>query len=152
MGRKHGQETPIDASAECARLHTDRRTGDFMTIDRDSFLKKYNIELEDFQAAGMPWEELAAIYEDYQANEGKLRNIGKDFVYDYLYDIEKAGIHSYRYRTKDPGHLLEKIIRKRNEQFDRFETINRDNYYNLTVLARRSYNLYSDVQKITTNM
>ena len=43
MGRKHGQETPIDASAECARLHTDRRTGDFMTIDRDSFLKKYNI-------------------------------------------------------------------------------------------------------------
>lgn len=100
-----------------------------MTIDRDSLLKKYNIELEDFQAAGMPWEELAAIYEDYQANEGKLRNIGKDFVYDYLYDIEKAGIHSYRYRTKDPGHLLEKIIRKRNEQFDRFETINRDNYY-----------------------
>jgi hypothetical protein len=61
MGRKHGQETPIDASAECARLHTDRRTGDFMTIDRDSFLKKYNIELEDFQAAGMPWEELAAM-------------------------------------------------------------------------------------------
>lgn len=100
-----------------------------MTIDRDGFLKKYNIELEDFQDAGLPWEELAAIYEDYQVNEGKLRSVGKDFVYDYLYDIEKAGIHSYRYRTKDPGHLLEKIIRKRNEQFDRFEAINRDNYY-----------------------
>lgn len=79
-----------------------------MMIDRDEFLKSYNIEQEDFEAADMSWEELAAIYEDYQAMEGKLRNIGKDFVYDYLYDIERAGIHSYRYRTKDPGHLLEK--------------------------------------------
>ena len=59
-----------------------------MMIDRDEFLKSYNIEQEDFEAADMPWEELAAIYEDYQAMEGKLRNIGKDFVYDYLYDIE----------------------------------------------------------------
>lgn len=100
-----------------------------MTIDRDGFLKNYNIELKDLQTAGLPWEELAAIYDDYEANEGRLRSIGKDFVYDYLYDMEKAGIHSYRYRTKDPGHLLEKIIRKRNEQFDRFEAINRENYY-----------------------
>ena len=53
-----------------------------MMIDRDEFLKSYNIEQEDFEAADMPWEELAAIYEDYQAMEGKLRNIGKDFVYD----------------------------------------------------------------------
>lgn len=100
-----------------------------MTIDRDGFLKNYNIELKDLQTAGLPWGELAAIYDDYEANEGRLRSIGKDFVYDYLYDMEKAGIHSYRYRTKDPGHLLEKIIRKRNEQFDRFEAINRENYY-----------------------
>lgn len=100
-----------------------------MMIDRDEFLKSYNIEQEDFEAADMPWEELAAIYEDYQAMEGKLRNIGKDFVYDYLYDIERAGIHSYRYRTKDPGHLLEKIIRKRVEHFERFKDINRTNYH-----------------------
>ena len=38
-----------------------------MMIDRDEFLKSYNIEQEDFEAADMPWEELAAIYEDYQA-------------------------------------------------------------------------------------
>lgn len=40
--------------------------------------------------------------------EPQLKKIGKDFVNDYLYDIEKAGIHSYRYRTKKAGHLLEK--------------------------------------------
>ena len=98
-------------------------------IDKENFLTSYNIEPEELKAAGLDWEELAAIYDDYLSIEGKLRSIGKDFVYDYLYDIERAGIHSYRYRTKDPGHLIEKIIRKRNEHFERFEDINRGNYH-----------------------
>ncbi len=46
-----------------------------------------------------------------------------------VYDIEKAGIHSYRYRTKKAGHLLEKIIRKKSEQPDQYKYINRKNYY-----------------------
>ncbi len=58
-----------------------------------------------------------------------VKKIGKDFVNDYLYDIEKAGIHSYRYRTKKAGHLLEKIIRKKSEQPDQYKYINRKNYY-----------------------
>lgn len=98
-------------------------------LERDEFLEKYNIEEQDFKSASISWEELVAIHENYRSMEGKLREIGKDFVDKYLYNIEKAGIHSYRYRTKEPGHLLEKIIRKRNEHFERFEQINRDNFY-----------------------
>ena len=98
-------------------------------IKKEEFLKTYNISEEEFEAAEMSWEEMSSIYEDYTAREEILRGIGKDFVDEYLYDIEKAGIHSYRYRIKDPGHLLEKIIRKRDEHFERFEKINRDNYY-----------------------
>ena len=82
-------------------------------LDKNEFLKEYNIAEEDFNAAQMEWEELEAIYQDYELLEDRLREIGKDFVDDYLYDIERAGIHSYRYRTKEPGHLIEKIIRKR---------------------------------------
>ena len=63
-------------------------------IDKENFLTSYNIEPEELKAAGLEWEELAAIYDDYLSVEGKLRSIGKDFVYDYLYDIERAGIHS----------------------------------------------------------
>ena len=81
-------------------------------FERNAFLRAYNIDEADFKAANVPWEELAAIYDDYLSIEGKLRGIGKEFVNDYLYDIERAGIHSYRYRTKSPGHLLEKIIHK----------------------------------------
>lgn len=98
-------------------------------IDKEEFLADYHIEPEELRTSGLKWEELVAIHEDYLSIEGKLRSIGKDFVYDYLYDIERAGIHSYRYRTKDPGHLLEKIIRKRNEHSQRFEMIDRNNYF-----------------------
>ena len=85
-------------------------------IDKKEFLTKYNIEESELEASALSWDELTAICEDYIQREEKLRNIGKDFVNDYLYDIEKAGIHSYRYRIKAPGHLLEKIIRKKEKQ------------------------------------
>ena len=80
-------------------------------------------------SARISWEELEKIYRNYQTIEPKLRSIGKEFVDRYFYDVEKAGIHSYRYRAKDQGHLLEKIIRKRNENFEKYENINSENFY-----------------------
>lgn len=59
-------------------------------VDKMAFLKAYNIDEDDFKAADISWEELAAIYDDYLSKEEKLREIGKDFVNDYLYDIERA--------------------------------------------------------------
>ena len=98
-------------------------------IKKKDFLKEYNIEKETLKKTGMKWEELNSIYDSYCRIEPQLKKIGKDFVNDYLYDIEKAGIHSYRYRTKKAGHLLEKIIRKKSEQTDQYKYINRKNYY-----------------------
>ncbi|MDD3417576.1 MAG: GTP pyrophosphokinase [Lachnospiraceae bacterium] len=98
-------------------------------IKKKEFLQEYNIEKETLKNTGMRWEELNAIYDSYLKLEPKLKKIGRKFVNDYLYDIEKAGIHSYRYRTKKPGHLLEKIIRKKSEYPNQYEHIDRDNYY-----------------------
>lgn len=61
-------------------------------VDKNAFLKAYNIDEEDFKAADISWEELAAIYDDYLSIEEKLRGSVKTFVNDYLYDIERAGI------------------------------------------------------------
>ena len=58
-------------------------------LDKKRFLEEYNITEEAFREADIEWEELAKIYESYQKIEGDLRDIGKDFVDDYLYDIEK---------------------------------------------------------------
>ncbi len=98
-------------------------------LDKEQFLREYNIEEIEFEEADISWKELEAIYEDYEKREDKLRGLGKDFVDEYLYDIERAGIHSYRYRTKAPGHLIEKIIRKRRENMEKFAEIDRTNYY-----------------------
>ena len=89
-------------------------------INKAEFFKTYNLTDEDLVNAGVTWQELELIAESYEAIEKDLRAIGKDFINEYLYDIEKAGIHSYRYRTKATGHLLEKVIRKKTENPERF--------------------------------
>ena len=38
-------------------------------VDRKAFLKAYNIDEDDFKAADISWEELAAIYDDYLSKE-----------------------------------------------------------------------------------
>ena len=58
-------------------------------IKKKDFLKEYNIEKETLKKTGMKWEELNSIYDSYCRLEPQLKKIGKDFVNDYLYDIEK---------------------------------------------------------------
>lgn len=115
-------------------------------LDIKDFFEKYNMEYADYESAGIDWEELQAIHDHYGNIERKLRGIGKDFVDEYLYDIEKAGIHSYRYRTKEPGHLVEKIIRKRNELPEKFAHVDRTNYwkYVTDLIGIRVFFLYRE--------
>lgn len=98
-------------------------------IKKQEFFKTYKLTEKDLEDAKITWEELEQICEEYQKMEGCLRDIGKDFVDAYLYEIEKAGIHSYRYRIKEPGHLLEKIIRKRKENYEKFADLDAQNFY-----------------------
>lgn len=115
-------------------------------LDKKTFMKEYRITEEEFLEADMAWSELEAIYEDYQGKTELLKEIGKEFVNDYLYDIEKAGIHSYRYRTKDPEHLIDKIIRKRREDKEKFAHVNMENYhkYFTDLIGIRVFFLYRE--------
>ena len=73
-------------------------------MDKHTFLTEYNMNEEDLLAAEISWEELALIEAEYRKLEGTMRELGKSFIDEYLYDIEKAGIHSYRYRTNQGRH------------------------------------------------
>ena len=75
-------------------------------VDKNNFFKTYNLTDDDIVNASLTWSELEMIVEEYEKIEKHLRHIGKEFINDYLYDIEKAGIHSYRYRTKTTGHFF----------------------------------------------
>lgn len=98
-------------------------------IDKNEFLSLCNLTEDVLAQSRMDWYDLEKIAAEYEKIEPALRRIGRDFVNNYLYDIEKAGIHSYRYRTKDIGHLLEKIIRKKRENPDKFCDLDHTNFY-----------------------
>ena len=73
-------------------------------MDKQTFLATYNLTECDLQEANISWEELSLIAEEYSKLEHVLREIGKSFIDEYLYDIETAGIHSYRYRKSNFMH------------------------------------------------
>lgn len=115
-------------------------------MEKELFLSTYNIDENDLKAANLSWTELALIKDEYEKIEVLMHDLGKDFIDDYLYDIDKAGIHSYRYRTKDPGHLLEKIIRKRKENPEKFAQLDHTNFhkYMTDLIGIRVFFLYRE--------
>lgn len=103
-------------------------------ITKELFLKKYNISEDLFQSAGMSWEELCDIYNDFKKKVKKYEAILKLFLNDYLDDINKdekedrVKIHSIRSRVKDPEHLLAKIVRKKQENYKKYQNLDKSNY------------------------
>ncbi|MBP1015882.1 hypothetical protein J8628_03035 [Serratia fonticola] len=100
---------------------------DINTLTLDEFLDRNYLTAEQFQKADFPWEELQKIglahYENIPAlseTAGLISTI-----------LQQGGnVHSVRWRIKDPEHLMEKIIRKRNgeEIAEKYRTITKDNY------------------------
>ena len=77
----------------------------------------------------MTWEDLCDIYEDFHENKReKYDNILKDFTKKYLEDMnkgredekERIKVHSIHSRVKDPEHLIAKIIRKKQENQNKY--------------------------------
>lgn len=98
-------------------------------MDKSTFFIEYNVSEDDLNSANITWEELALIGNEYEKLEKHMRELGKAFIDEYLYDIETAGIHSYRYRTKGVGNLLEKIVRKKKENPEKFAKLDHTNFY-----------------------
>lgn len=115
-------------------------------MNKQVFLNKYNLTDEDLVLANITWDDLCLIADEHEKLETTLREIGKSFIDDYLYDIDVAGIHSYRYRMKDSEHLLEKVIRKRIENPEKFKNIDHTNYhkYITDLIGIRVFFLYRE--------
>ena len=115
-------------------------------MDKQIFFATYNLTDSDLSEANISWEELLLIEEAYCRLEHSLREIGKSFIDEYLYDIETAGIHSYRYRTKDVWHLLEKVVRKKKENPAKFGKLDHTNFhkYVTDLIGIRVFYLYRE--------
>ena len=115
-------------------------------MDKLKFLETYGLTDADLAEAKVTWEDLCRIREEYRKTEQTLRDIGKSFIDEYLYDIETAGIHSYRYRTKDVSHLLEKVVRKKREDPEKFARLDHTNYHKFVtdLIGIRVFFLYRE--------
>jgi len=94
-----------------------------MLENKNAFLKKFNIPESDFKKTKLKWSDLDEIYKDYSDKVTHLSSIGQTI--SNALQVQ-TGVHSVRYRIKDPEHLIEKIIRKVKEKPSR--KINISNY------------------------
>ncbi|MDO4293193.1 MAG: GTP pyrophosphokinase [Eubacteriales bacterium] len=100
-----------------------------MLGDRDTFLREYAIPERMFEEAGISWEELCAIAEDYSYRMDGFYMIRDMFLKELIENREEeTGLHSYRTRIKTPEHLAEKIIRRRVENYRKYKDLAADNY------------------------
>jgi putative GTP pyrophosphokinase len=82
---------------------------------------------ESLAKAGITLAELTAIREDFEKKAHIYEQAAKSVTDTLLAPANRRfGVHSARYRVKDPSHLIEKIVRKRLK--DNTRVINLDNY------------------------
>jgi len=78
-------------------------------LDKKYFFDKYKIDEQKFVEAGLRWEDLMKVYDDFRKRAPMYEEMAKSIV--GRLNREKS-IHSIKYRIKDGEHLIEKIIRK----------------------------------------
>lgn len=110
-------------------------------IDKNIFLKKYNISKADFDKTLLKWEVLVDIFNDFERYRNELE---QPAIYLFNTLMKCQSVHSVRYRIKDSEHLIEKIIRKKIE--DSNSNITLDNYKEdvTDLIGLRALHLYKD--------
>lgn len=94
----------------------------------EDFLLRNRISRDTWEASAIEWETLRIIGQDYERYAPQLREYaGMLARVVQQYD----GVHSVRWRIKDSEHMLEKIVRKRAVNADKYMAINVQNYYSI---------------------
>lgn len=109
------------------------------------FLSNNRIEERVWKAAQIDWGVLSAIYSDHLARTRQLEDAAAFFVKSMQ---SFDGVHSVRWRVKDPEHLIEKIVRKRggDAPSERYAAINVENYHEIVtdLIGVRALHLFKD--------
>lgn len=114
-------------------------------MDRESFSLRNRISDDDWSRLTISWDGLLAIYQDYL---GRIRQLedAAEFVVKTIQSFK--GVHSVRWRVKDPEHLLEKIIRKQCEAkpSKKYLSISDKNYHRVVsdLIGVRALHLFKD--------
>lgn len=94
-------------------------------LELDEFLTRNNISRDDWDAAEINFEELRKIGLHHKSREDQL-NKEAEHIAARIQKVKQ--VHSVRWRVKDPEHLMEKIVRKKNQKEKKYSTIDENNY------------------------
>ncbi|WP_192850859.1 RelA/SpoT domain-containing protein [Vibrio parahaemolyticus] len=90
-----------------------------------TFLEQHNLSQEDWSAADVTWDALKEI----ECNFDRRKNEFEQSALSIAAVLQKnKSVHSVRWRIKDSGHLLAKIVRKRSKGSQKYADINASNY------------------------
>jgi putative GTP pyrophosphokinase len=102
------------------------------SLEKEQFLEKNRISIEDFNSANIEWEELRDIGMAHESLFDARRE-SAEFFAKVIQGCNK--VHSVRWRVKDPEHLMEKIVRKRipntSNSNEKYLSITVDNYHEI---------------------
>lgn len=116
-------------------------------LTQDSFCQRNKISSSDFEKANICWNDLMAIGLDHQ----RLFDARKESAEFFAKVIQGCNkVHSVRWRVKDPQHLMEKIVRKRNPDSnsynEKYTSISVCNYHEIVtdLVGVRALHLFKD--------
>ena len=110
-------------------------------LGQKDFFKKYNISGTAFRETGLAWKQLREIYYDYESSQSELEP-DLTYIAGMLQRAQK--VHSIKVRLKEPEHLIEKIIRKKQE--DKMLKVDVDNYRSVItdLVGARALHLFKE--------
>lgn len=110
-------------------------------MDRLEFLEKFGLSEDIINETDYTWEELENIYHDYTALREELDSLAL-VVVAFIRELDL--VHSVRFRTKEPDHLIEKIIRKNMANRDYHPTIDTYRQVVMDLIGIRVLHLFKE--------
>lgn len=99
-------------------------------LDFERFKKDYCLDDAAITSCGFSKEELQSIYADYSNRiVSELEPLKNDFLSEFIIPANGFRFHSYSGRVKEPEHLIEKIIRKKNNNDVKYAAMKTDDYH-----------------------
>lgn len=116
-------------------------TSDQITLE--SFLERNCISQADWENSRLSWEIMTEIARDHEGNRTNLVNTAELFARTLQ---RSSKVHSVRYRVKDGEHLLAKLVRKASAGKEKYQNINKNNYFEIVsdLVGVRALHLFKD--------
>ncbi|MGO6740615.1 hypothetical protein ACC732_23540 [Rhizobium ruizarguesonis] len=94
-------------------------------FDEQSFVAQCGLDMDKWNSLGDERVHLYEIYQDFKKNNEQIIEIAVSLS---RFIQKMPGVHSVRWRIKDPAHLVRKIFRKTQAGVSKYQDISTENY------------------------